>query len=147
MPLSHIMSRENLVGLENADDVVLLFEELQQAQSVMDKLTEVIPSFGTHFAPLKCKVMLQDVLGLNPPLTLQGEILEVVDRFPYLGSCVSTDCSISNEIDARISKARIAFANLRHLWRQKGISLSLNGRVYKITVRAVLLYGSETWPL
>ena len=50
-------------------------------------------------------------------------------------------------MDARISKARIAFANLRHLWRQKGISLSLKGRVYKTTVRAVLLYGSETWPL
>ena len=91
--------------------------------------------------------MLQDVLGLNTPLTLQGEILEVVDRFTYLGGCVSTDCSISNETDTRISKARIAFANLRHLWRQKGISLSLKGRVYKTTVRAVLLYGSETWPL
>ena len=49
--------------------------------------------------------MLQDVLGLNTPLTIQGEILEVVNHFTYLGSCVSTDCSISNETDARISKA------------------------------------------
>ena len=80
-------------------------------------------------------------------MKLQGEILEVVEQFTYLGSCVSSDGSLSNEIDARISKARIAFANLRHLWRQKGISLSLKGRVYKTTVRAVLLYGSETWPL
>ena len=104
-----------MVDLEYADDIMLLFEELGQPQSVMDKLTEVIPSFGMHFAPSKCKVMLQDVLGMNTPLTFQGEILEVVDRFTYLGSCVSTDCSISNEIDARISKARITFANLRHL--------------------------------
>ena len=44
-------------------------------------------------------------------------------------------------------KARIAFANLRHLWHQKGISLSLKSRVYRTTVRAVLLYGSEAWPL
>ena len=28
-----------------------------------------------HFEPSKCKVILQDVLGLNTPLTLQGEIL------------------------------------------------------------------------
>ena len=89
--------------------------------------------------------MLQDVLDLNTPMTLQGEILEVANRFAYLGSRVSTDCSISNEIDVRISKARIAFANARHLWSQKGISLSLKGRVYKTTVRAVLLYDSETW--
>ena len=63
-----------------------------------------------------------------------------------MGNCVSCDGSLSNEIDARISKARIAFANLRHLWRQKGIRLSLKGRMYKTTVRAVSLYGSETWP-
>jgi hypothetical protein len=33
------------------------------------------------------------------------------------------------------------------LWRQKRISLKLKGRVYRTTVRAVLLYGCETWPL
>ena len=51
------------------------------------------------------------------------------------------------EIDSRIWKARIVFAKLRHLWRQKIISLSLKVRVYKTTVRAVLIYGSELWPL
>ena len=83
----------------------------------------------------------------NTSLKLQGEVLGVVEKFTDLGSCVSSDGSLSNEIDARISKARIAFANLRHLWRQKSISLSLKGRAYKTTVRAVLLCGSETWPL
>ncbi|KER20099.1 hypothetical protein T265_15392, partial [Opisthorchis viverrini] len=54
---------------------------------------------------------------------------------------------VSDEVSARISKDRITFANLCHLWRQKGISLDLKGRVYQATVRAVLLYGCETWPL
>ena len=31
------------------------------------------------------------------------------------------------------------------MWRQKGLSLELKGRLYRATVRAVLLYGSETW--
>ena len=52
---------------------------------------------------------------------------------------------MSNEVNARIRKARITFANLRHLWRQKSLSLSLKARVYQATVRAVLLYGCETW--
>jgi hypothetical protein len=91
--------------------------------------------------------MLQDVQSLNTPLEIQGETLEVVERFTYLGSCISSDGSVSDEVNARISKARVTFANLRHLWRQKGISLGLKGRVYQATVRAVLLYGSETWPL
>ena len=96
--------------------------------------------------------MLHDVQNLRAPLTIQGEALEIVNRFTYLGGCLSSDCSVVSEVDARISKARVAFANLhlhtyihiRHLWRQKGISLSLKGRVYRTTVRAVLLYGSET---
>ena len=134
-----------MVDLEYADDIVLLFEDVLEAQTVLDKLTSVVPSFGMRFAPSKCKAMFLDV-DSNTPLKLR-EILEVVEQFKYLGSCVSSDGSLSNEIDARISKARIAFANLRHLWRQKGISLSLKVRVYKTTVRAVLLYGSETWHL
>ena len=52
-----------------------------------------------------------------------------------------------DEIDQRIAKARLAFANLRHLWRRRDIRLSLKGRVYNTTVRKVLLYGCETWPL
>ncbi|KER28131.1 hypothetical protein T265_04967 [Opisthorchis viverrini] len=85
---------------------------------ILDELTKVIPSFGMHFAPTKCKVMLVDVQSLNTPLTIQGEVLEVVERFTYLGSCISSDCSVTEEVNARICKDRAAFANLRHLWRQ-----------------------------
>ncbi|KER24776.1 hypothetical protein T265_07661 [Opisthorchis viverrini] len=72
---------------------------------------------------------------------------EIVKNFTYLGSCISSDGSVSGEVSARISKARITFSNLRHLWRQQGISLDLKGRVHQATVRAVLLYGCDTWPL
>ncbi|KAA3673036.1 uncharacterized protein DEA37_0006413 [Paragonimus westermani] len=78
---------------------------------------------------------------------LDNVITEVVDRFVYLGSCISGGGGVGNEIEARISKARTVFASLGHLWRQGGISLKLKGRVYKTSVRAVLLYCSETWPL
>jgi hypothetical protein len=146
-PGVRIIAGENLVDLEYADDIVLIFEKEGEAQALLDKLTEVIPSFGMTFAAAKCKVMLQDLQALNTPLMIQGEALEVVERFTYLGSCISSDGSVTDEVEARVSKARIAFANLRHLWRQKGLSLGLKGRVYNATVRAVLLYGSETWPI
>ena len=65
--------------LEYADDIVLLFGDVQEAQSVLDKLTSIAPSFGMRFAPSKCKAMFLDV-DFNTPLKLQGEILEVVDQ-------------------------------------------------------------------
>jgi hypothetical protein len=48
-------------------------------------------------------------------------------------------------VSSRIAKARIAFANLRYLWRRKDVRLSVKARVYNACVRSVLLYGSETW--
>ncbi|VDO86519.1 unnamed protein product [Schistosoma margrebowiei] len=51
---------------------------------------------------------------------------------------------LCDEISARIQKARLTFANLRHLWRRRDIRLSTKRCVYCATVRSVLLYGSET---
>ncbi|KER23966.1 hypothetical protein T265_08262 [Opisthorchis viverrini] len=65
---------------------------------------------------------------LNTPLTIYGEVPEVVEVVCYLGSCISSDCSVTDEVNARICKAQSAFANLRHLWRQNGLSLNLKGR-------------------
>ncbi|KER25325.1 hypothetical protein T265_07200 [Opisthorchis viverrini] len=145
--LLHVAAKKGRSETISADDIVLTFEEEEKTQVFLDELAKVILSFGMHFAPTKCKVMLVDVQSLNPPFTIQGEVLEVVERFTYLGSCISPDCSVTDEVNARICKARAASANLRYLWRQNGLSLNLKGRVYQATVRAVLLYGCETWPI
>jgi hypothetical protein len=99
------------------------------------------------FAPSKCKVLFQDWQGAEPALTLAGDTLEIVDHFIYLGSCVTAGGGAGDEISHRIARARAAFANLKHLWRRRDIRLTLKGRIYRATVRAVLLYGCETWPL
>ncbi|KER24004.1 hypothetical protein T265_08248 [Opisthorchis viverrini] len=93
----------------------------KNTQLFLDELTKVIPSFGMHFAPTKCK----------------GKVLEVVERFTHLGSCISSDCRVTVEVSASICKAWVKFANLRHLWCQSGLSLNLKGP----------LYGCETWPI
>ncbi|KER21331.1 hypothetical protein T265_10331 [Opisthorchis viverrini] len=132
---AQVVAGWSLVGLEYADDMALIAEDQSEAQALLNKLNTIII------------IMLQNVPSANISLTVQGEPLEIVENFTYLGSCISSDGSVSDEVSARTPKARITFANLRHLWRQKGISLDLKGRVYQATVRAVLLYGSETWPL
>ncbi|KER30784.1 hypothetical protein T265_02826 [Opisthorchis viverrini] len=104
------------------NDIDLILEE-DEAQVLFDELTKVTLSFDMHFAPTKCKAMLLVMQSLNPPLTIQGEVLEVVERFTYLGSC-----NVIDELDAQICKARAAFANLRRPWRQNGLSLNLKGQ-------------------
>ena len=143
----HVLPGSKVLDLDYADDIVLLFDSHADAQLTLNTLSSLVPSFGMRFAPSKCKVLLQDVDQPGVPLSLNNEELQVVDRFTYLGSCISSNATLKEEISARISRAMVIFRNLGHLWRQKGISLRLKGRVYKTTVRAVLLYGCETWTL
>ncbi|MBM6549358.1 reverse transcriptase family protein, partial [Streptococcus dysgalactiae subsp. equisimilis] len=136
-----------LSDLEYADDVVLLSEDAGKLQAFLDGLNYSVGVFGMRFAPSKCKMLLHDWVGPAPNLILAGEVIERVDKFCYLGSLISADGSISDEVSARIQRARLAFANLSHLWRRRDVRLSVKGRVYAAAVRPVLLYGSETWPL
>ena len=94
----------------------------------------MVPAFGMRFSPTKCKVMLQDCLTLSQPLELNGVPLEIVNYFTYLGSCMSSDCNVSAEVNTRINKARITFDNLHHLWHQRSLPLNLKARVYQATV-------------
>ena len=68
----------------------------------------------------------------------------MVVRFVYLGSCITVDVYIEDEMTIGIAKARLAFTDLRDMWRRHGIHLSLKGQVYSASVRAVLLYGCDT---
>ncbi|KAA3675078.1 transformation/transcription domain-associated protein [Paragonimus westermani] len=127
-----LLPGERLTDLDYADDKVLLFDDFQTAQAMLDAISRSAKYFGMRFATSKCKVLLQDCCDYVD-LMLDDVVMEVVDRFVYLGSCISSGGGVGNEIEARISKARAVFANLRHLWRQRCISLKLKGRVYKTT--------------
>ncbi|KER22577.1 hypothetical protein T265_09374 [Opisthorchis viverrini] len=125
--------RRTLDGLQNPG--------VQSVAALLNKLTINIPSFGIRLAPLKCKVMLQNVSPAKISLKVQRDSLETVENLTPLGSYISSDGSVSDDVSTRISKARIAFANLHHSWRQKGISSGLKGHVYQAPVGVVFLYG------
>ncbi|KAA3678518.1 uncharacterized protein DEA37_0013326 [Paragonimus westermani] len=142
-----LLPDERLTNLDYADDKVLLFDNFQAAQTMLDAISFSAKYFGMRFAVSKCNVSLQDCCDYVD-LMLDNVVMEVVDWFVYLGSYISGGgAGVRNAIEARISKAKAVFANLGHLCRQRGISLKLKGRVYKTMVRAVLIYGSETWRL
>ncbi|GAA53864.1 hypothetical protein CLF_111396 [Clonorchis sinensis] len=68
----------------------------KKAQVFFDELTKFILSFDTlHLT--KCMVMFLDMQSLMTPLTIQGEAPEVIERFPYLRYCSSSDCSVTNK--------------------------------------------------
>ncbi|VDP59978.1 unnamed protein product [Schistosoma mattheei] len=83
--------------------------------------------------------MNKDRVAPTPKLMIGSEVVERIDRFTYLGSLISPCGLVCEEISSRIQKARLAFSNLRHLWRRRDIRLSTKRRVYCAAVRSVLL--------
>ncbi len=78
---------------------------------------------------------------------LDGEPLEDVERFKYLGLMFVANGQGTEEIRSRINLARSAFSRLQsRLLSRREISLRTKGRVYQAVVRSILLYGCETWP-
>ncbi|VDP44277.1 unnamed protein product [Schistosoma mattheei] len=99
-----------------------------------------------NLASLQIKVLLQDWQDSGPALSLSSERIEEVEKPVYLGSCISAGGGVSDEINARIVKARAAYANLGHLWRLRDVGLAVKGWIYNASVKAVLLHACETWP-
>lgn len=142
-----VLPSRPLSDLEYADDIVLFSEDVTKMQNLLNNLDRCAGMFGLRFAPSKCKCLLQDWETPIPSLLIAGCVVECVDNFTYLGSCISSHGDASAEVSERIRKARLAFVNLRHLWKRRDVRLSTKGRVYAAAVRPVLLYATETWPL
>ena len=81
-----------------------------------------------------------------PTFTLDGQPLDIVPHFTYLGSTLSPSCNIDDEIQVRISLASSAFGRLTsRVFQNRNLTISTKADVYKAVCLSTLLYGSETW--
>ena len=76
---------------------------------------------------------------------LEGEGLEEVESFRYLGSIVDTRRGTEADVKTRIIKARAAFHILRNVWKSRVIGKTTKIRLFNTNVKSVLLFGAETW--
>ena len=78
-------------------------------------------------------------------IRVNGEELEEVDSFTYLGSVVDKSGGTEADITARIGKARVAFIMMKKVWSSGTIQRRTKLRLFESCVKSVLLYGAETW--
>ena len=89
--------------------------------------------------------MGQDVPAV-PLISISGEVLEVTDRFTYLGFTVKNNLSLDAEIDTRIAKAAAVMSKLsRRVWENHQLTLNTKHKLSQASVLSTLLYGSESW--
>ncbi len=95
----------------------------------------------------KSSFMGQDVIS-TPCISIGHHTLKTVEDFTYLGSTISSNLSLDNELNTRISKASIVMARLtKRVWNNSMLTINTEMKVYQASVLRILLYGSETWTM
>ena len=80
----------------------------------------------------------------NMPVQLEDGVIAAVDNFTCLGSNITNDGEIVNEVSARLGKAARAFECLRpSIFDNRALSVQIKRGVYRAVVMSTLLHGSE----
>ena len=110
-------------------------------------LEEEASKLGLHVSWAKTKVQNFGSGHEAAPITVNGEVVEVVNSFVYLGSTISSGSNSHSEVMRRIGLASSVIDHLSRIWLQRHLSLTTKCRLYSSCILAVLLYASETWTL
>ena len=82
----------------------------------------------------------------DQPITLQGQTLEEVQSFPYLGNEVDQSGKVQKVLAVRLEKAGWVYQMWRRkLFQSRNISIVTKMSVFQTLGMSVLLYGAETW--
>ncbi|BHF85805.1 hypothetical protein SprV_1002897800 [Sparganum proliferum] len=134
-----------------ADDCVLNTTSEEEMQRSMDFFSAACENFGLVINTQKTVVINQpQPKSATPPnapqISLSGTQLQVVENFPHMGSTLSRNTMIDDEVTNRISKISQTFGRLQSkVWNRHGLQLTMKLKMYKTVILPTLLYGAETW--
>nr|VZI38510.1 unnamed protein product [Spirometra erinaceieuropaei] len=145
----HFQSRVSTTTVHEllfADECVLNTTSEEEMKRSMDLFSAACENFGLVINTQKTVVMHQppphSVTAPNAPpqISVNGTQLQGVENFPYLGSTLSRNTKIDDEVANRISKASQAFGRLQStVWNRHGLQLSTKLKMYKAVILPTLL--------
>ena len=92
------------------------------------------------------KLMTNNTSGINTEIKVNGQKLETVTSFKYLGSVITDEGSMP-EILSRIAQTTAALTKLTLLWNDRSISLSSKIQLMRSLVTSIVLHACESWTL
>ena len=137
-------ARKNINNLRYADDTTLMAESKEELKSLLKKVKEENEKVGLKLNIQKTKIMA------SGPITswqIDGETMETVTGFIFLGSKITADGDCSHEIKRRLFLGRKAMTNLDSMLKSRDITLPTKVRLAKAMVFPVVMYGCENWTI
>ena len=123
------IARRNINNLRYADDTTLLAESKEELKSCLIKVKEGSEKAGLKLNIQKTKIMAS---GLITSWQIDGETMETVRDFIFLGSKITADADCSNEMKRCLLLGRNAMTNLDSILKSRDITFSTKVRLVKL---------------
>ena len=132
---------KTITDADYADDIVILANTPNQADTLLHNLERAAAGIGLHVNAHKTEYMCYNQTG--DITTLDGTPPKLVDKFTYLGSSVS---STEKDIDTRLTRAWTAIDRLSIIWKSD-LTDKMKRSFFQAAVVSILLYGCTTLTL
>ena len=136
--------RRNINNLRYADNTTLEAESKEELKSLLMKVKEESEKVGLKLNIQKTKIMA------SSPITSQqidGETMETVTDFIFLGSKITANGDCSHEIKRYFLLGRKAMTNLNSILKTRDITLPTKIHIVKAMVFPVVMYGCKSWTI
>ena len=110
-----------ITNLRFADDIDGLAGEEEEGAHLVERLDNSSTAYGREISAEKTKLMTNNTSGINTEIQVNGQKLETVTGFKYLGSVI-TDEGSKPEILSRIVQTTAALTRLKPVWIDKSFS-------------------------
>ena len=136
------IAQRNINKLRYADNTTLMAESKEELKSLLKKVKEESEKAGLKLNIQKLKIMA------SSPITswqIDGETMETVIDFIFLGSKITADGDSSQEIKRCLLFGRKAMTTLDSILKNRDSTLLTNVHLVKAMVFSVVMYGCESW--
>ena len=133
----------NINNLRYADDTTLISES-EKLKSLLIKVKEGSEKVGLKLNIQKTKIMT------SGPITswqIDGETVETMADFIFLGSKITADGDFTHEIKRRLLLGRKFMMNLDIILKSRDITLPSKAHLVKAMVFPAVMYGCESWTI
>ena len=132
----------NINNLRYADDTTFMAESEEELKSLLIKVKE---ESGKNW--LKAQHSENEDQGIRSHhfMKIDGETVETVSDFIFLGSKITADGDCSHEIKRCLLLGRKVMTNLDSILKSRDITLSTKVHPVKAMVFPVVMYGCESW--
>ena len=137
------ISGRNINNLKYSDDTILMAES-EELKCLLMKVKEESEEVGLKLNIQKTKIMAS---GPNTSWQIDGETVETVREFMFLGSKITADGDCSHEIKRRLLLGRKAMTNIDSVLKNRNITLPTKICIVKAMVFPVVMYGCESWTI